>query len=44
MVQAMKSVKEMNLAQKEKIADEIFHAQPHMLGSVLVLQKLGHKC
>jgi hypothetical protein len=41
MAQAMKSVKEMNLAQKEKIADEIFHAQPHMLGSVLVLQKFG---
>jgi hypothetical protein len=39
--QAMKSVKAMNLAQKEKIADEIFHAQPHMLGSVLVLPKFG---
>jgi hypothetical protein len=41
MAQAMKSVKAMNLAQKEEIADEIFHAQPHMLGSVLVLQKFG---
>lgn len=41
MARAMKSVKEINLAQKEKIVDEIFHAQPHMLGSVLVLRQFG---
>ncbi|WP_455289840.1 hypothetical protein [Cupriavidus necator] len=38
---AMTAVKAMSIEQKEKLLDEIFHAQPHMLGSVLALPKLG---
>ncbi|MDB0544651.1 hypothetical protein LBW62_25795, partial [Ralstonia solanacearum] len=38
---AMASVKTMTFEQKEKLCDEIFLAQPHMLSSVLVLPKLG---
>jgi hypothetical protein len=38
---AMSAVKAMNLKQKEAVVDEIFLSQPHMLGSVLVLQKFG---
>ncbi|WP_183082033.1 hypothetical protein [Paraburkholderia sp. BL23I1N1] len=38
---AMRAVEAMNLQQKEALTDEIFLAQPHMLGSVFVLPKLG---
>jgi hypothetical protein len=38
---AIRAVEAMNLRQKEALTDEIFLAQPHMLGSVLVLPKLG---
>ena len=38
---AMRAVQAMNMKQKENLVDEIFLGQPHMLGSVLVLQKLG---
>ncbi|TDN58854.1 hypothetical protein B0G77_8018 [Paraburkholderia sp. BL10I2N1] len=38
---AMSAVKAMNLKQKEAVIDEIFLVQPHMLGSVLVLQTFG---
>jgi hypothetical protein len=41
MVRAMRTVEAMNLQQKEGLTDEIFLAQPHMLGSVLLLPKLG---
>jgi hypothetical protein len=41
MVRAMRAVEAMKLRQKEALTDEIFLAQPHMLGSVLVLPKLG---
>ncbi|CAB3723566.1 hypothetical protein LMG22037_04976 [Paraburkholderia phenoliruptrix] len=41
MARAMSAVETMNLRQKEALADEIYRAQPHMLGSVLVLPKLG---
>jgi hypothetical protein len=41
MARAMKTVEALNLRQKEPLTDEIFLAQPHMLGSVLVLPKLG---
>jgi hypothetical protein len=39
--QAMRVIRALNLKQKEGLIDEIFLAQPHMLGSVLVLQKFG---
>jgi hypothetical protein len=38
---AMRAVQAMNLRQKEDLIDEIHLAQPHMLGSVLVLKELG---
>jgi hypothetical protein len=41
MARAMRAVEAMNLRQREALTDEIFLAQPHMLGSVLVLPKLG---
>ncbi|WP_168787767.1 hypothetical protein [Paraburkholderia aromaticivorans] len=41
MARAMRAVEAMNLSQKEALTDELFLAQPHMLGSVLVLPKLG---
>lgn len=34
-------VRAMNTQQKELLADEIFRVQPHLLGSVLVQQRLG---
>jgi hypothetical protein len=39
--QAMRVIQALNLKQKGGLIDEIFLAQPHMLGSVLVLQKFG---
>jgi len=39
--QAISKVGAMCLAQKAQLADEIFHAQPNLLGSVLAQQGLG---
>ena len=38
---AMNKVQSMNLAQKERLADEIFEKQPNLLGSVLVQKQMG---
>jgi hypothetical protein len=35
LVKAIAKVRAMDTAQKERLADEIFHAQPNLLGSVL---------
>lgn len=41
MTRTIRAVQAMDLKQKENLVDEIFRAQPHMPGSVLVLQKLS---
>ncbi|MFM0632121.1 hypothetical protein [Paraburkholderia xenovorans] len=41
MARTIQAVQPMDLSQKEGLVDEIFHVQPHMLGSILGLQKLG---
>ena len=41
LAQAIALVSKLNLQDKEKICDEIFKAQPHMLGSVLALHRLS---
>ena len=41
LVQAIKTVQAMDQKQKESLADELFHAQPTLLGCCLVLPKLG---
>ena len=41
MARAIQAVQAMDLKQKESLVDEIFQVQPHTLGSILVLQKLG---
>jgi hypothetical protein len=38
---AIKIVRAMNMAQKEMLADELFHTQPNMFGSALALQRMG---
>jgi hypothetical protein len=38
---AIDTVQAMDHRQKERLADEIFRTQPNMLGSILVLPKLG---
>jgi hypothetical protein len=38
---AVVKVRAMNLAQKEKLADDLFVAQPHMFGSFLVHKQMG---
>ena len=38
---AVDAVQAMDRAQKERLADEIFRMQPNMLGSILVLPRLG---
>lgn len=38
---AIQAVDAMDLRQKEALVDEIFRAQPNMLGSILVLQRMG---
>lgn len=38
---AIKHVRALNMKQKETMGDEIFRAQPNMLGSVLVQHQLG---
>ena len=41
LVQAITRVRAMDAKQKEQLADEIFVAQPHLLGSFLVQRQLG---
>lgn len=41
LLRAIDAVEKMNSDRKERLADEIFLSQPHMLGSVLVLPRLG---
>jgi hypothetical protein len=41
LLRAIVAVQKMNSDRKERLADEIFLSQPHMLGSVLVLARLG---
>ena len=41
LVSAVTGVQAMDMKQKEQLADEIFRSQPNMLGSVLVLNRLG---
>jgi hypothetical protein len=41
LVQAIIAVKAMDLKQKGLLADDIFRAQPNLLGTVLVLRQLG---
>jgi hypothetical protein len=38
---AVRKVQAMDFAQQERLVDELFHAQPHVLASFLVQQKLG---
>jgi hypothetical protein len=38
---AIQTVKAMDLRQKETLIDEIYRVQPNMLGSILVLQRMG---
>ena len=40
-VQAVRIVDVMNLAEKEKLADELFRTQPNIFASVLIQNKLG---
>lgn len=41
LVKAIKAVQAMSPSQKEALADELFHAQPTLFGSVLALPRLG---
>lgn len=41
LARAIKVVQAMNMAQKEALADELFQAQPTLLGAVLVLPRMG---
>jgi hypothetical protein len=41
LVSAVARVRAMDLPQKERAADELFHAQPHVFASVLVQQQVG---
>ena len=41
MARALIAAQAMDLQQKEQLADEIFRAQPNLLGSVVVLPQLG---
>ena len=41
LLRAIQAVQEMNNEQKLGLAEEIFSSQPNMLGSVLVLPRLG---
>jgi len=41
MVKALIAAQAMDLQQKEQLADEVFRAQPNLLGSVVVLPRLG---
>lgn len=41
MARALLAAQAMDLQQKEQLADEVFRAQPNLLGSVVVLPQLG---
>jgi len=41
LARALIAAQAMDLRQKEQLADEVFRAQPNLLGSVLVLPQLG---
>jgi hypothetical protein len=41
MARALIAAQAMDLQQKEQLADEVFRAQPNLLGSVVVLPQLG---
>ncbi len=41
LVDAIRITRAMDIAQKERLADELFHAQPTMFGSALALQRMG---
>ncbi|MCB1908197.1 MAG: hypothetical protein KDH15_12575 [Rhodocyclaceae bacterium] len=41
MVTAIRSAQALDMKGKEQLADEVFHAQPNLLASVLVLPRLG---
>ena len=41
LARALIAAQAMNLRQKEQLADEVFRAQPNLLGSVVVLPQLG---
>lgn len=41
MAKALTVAQRMDLQQKEQLADEVFRAQPNLLGSVVVLPQLG---
>lgn len=41
LAKALIAAQAMDLRQKEQLADEVFRAQPNLLGSVLVLPQLG---
>lgn len=38
---AITIIRAMDIAQKERLADELFYAQPNMFGSALALQRMG---
>ncbi|WP_426338188.1 hypothetical protein ACN9MZ_06215 [Pseudoduganella sp. S-14] len=41
LARAIKAIQAMNTAQKEALADELFQAQPTLLGAVLILPRMG---
>ena len=41
LARAIKSIRAMDVRQKEALADELFRAQPNMFSSILVLQHMG---
>ena len=41
LAQAITTVRAMDMKQKEQLADELFRAQPHLLGSFLAQKQLG---
>ena len=41
MARALIATQAMGRQQKEQLADEVFRAQPNLLGSVVVLPRLG---
>ena len=38
---AINIIRAMDIEQKERLADELFHTQPNMFGSALALQRMG---
>ena len=41
LVRAISFVRAMDMARKEQLGEEIFHAQPHLFGSFLVQKRMG---